>query len=46
MRYRCEQMGIKTVPVCWKGIIPDEEIFTGVSCELTDPGEFVQELAE
>ena len=22
MRYRCEQMGIKTVPVMWKGIIP------------------------
>ena len=25
MRYRCEQMGIKTVPVLWKGIIPHEE---------------------
>jgi len=23
MRYRCEQMGVKTVPVMWKGIIPD-----------------------
>ena len=23
MRYRCEQMGIKTVPVMWKGFIPD-----------------------
>ena len=22
MRYRCEQMGVKTVPVMWKGIIP------------------------
>lgn len=22
MRYRCEQMGVKTVPVLWKGIIP------------------------
>ena len=22
MRYRCEQMGIKTAPVMWKGIIP------------------------
>ena len=23
MRYRCEQMGVKTVPVLWKGVIPD-----------------------
>jgi hypothetical protein len=23
VRYRCEQMGVKTVPVMWKGIIPD-----------------------
>lgn len=22
MRYRCEQMGVKTVPVMWKGVIP------------------------
>lgn len=22
MRYRCEQMGVKTVPVMWKGAIP------------------------
>lgn len=25
MRYRCEQMGVKTVPVMWKGIIPSKE---------------------
>ena len=25
MRYRCEQMGVKTVPVMWKGIIPEDE---------------------
>lgn len=25
MRYRCEQMGVKTVPVMWKGIIPLDE---------------------
>lgn len=25
MRYRCEQMGAKTVPVMWKGIIPEDE---------------------
>ena len=23
MRYRCEQMGVKTVPVMWKGTIPE-----------------------
>lgn len=23
MRYRCEQMGVKTVPVLWNGIIPE-----------------------
>lgn len=25
MRYRCEQMGVETVPMLWKGIIPHEE---------------------
>ena len=25
MRYRCEQMGVKAVPVLWKGTIPEEE---------------------
>lgn len=25
MRYRCEQMGVKTVPVLWTGYIPEEE---------------------
>ena len=25
MRYRCEQMGVKCVPVMWKGIIPEYE---------------------
>lgn len=46
MRYRCEQMEVKCVPILWKGTIPEEEIFTGVSCELTDPGEFIREKAE
>lgn len=46
VRRRCEEMGVKTVPVFWKGIIPEEEIFTGTSCEFTDPGEFVKEMAE
>lgn len=46
MRYRCEQMGVKTVPVLWQGIVPDEEIFTGVSCEYNDPGEWTLQKAE
>ena len=25
MRYRCEQMGVKTVPVFWRGFIPEVE---------------------
>jgi hypothetical protein len=25
MRYRCEQMGVKCVPVMWKGTIPTED---------------------
>ena len=27
MRYRCEQMGVKTVPVMWKGTIPEDLSF-------------------
>lgn len=46
MRYRCMYMGVKTVPVEWAGFIPDEEIFTGTSCELTDAGQFVLEKVE
>lgn len=38
MRYRCEQMGVKTVPVMWKGIIP-EDLKTEDFFE-TDGGEF------
>lgn len=57
MRYRCEQMGVKCVPVMWKGLIPteDEDFETFVSGdndygvpELTflTPGEWVKKLAE
>ena len=34
MRYRCEQMGVKTVPVLWKGIIP----YTEDDLDSTIPG--------
>ena len=38
MRYRCEQMGAKYVPLLWKGIIPDSVEFTA--------GEYIKEKAE
>ena len=34
MRYRCEQMGVKTVPVMWKGVIP----YTEDDLDSTIPG--------
>ena len=37
MRYRCEQMGIKTVPVMWKGVIPKYEDYIYV--DRNDNGE-------
>lgn len=37
LRYRCEQMGINTVPVLWKGYIPDD---------VENAGEWVKNLAE
>ena len=44
MRYRCEQMGVKSVPVFWKGYIPEHP------ASKDDPtitaGEWVQNLAE
>lgn len=42
MRYRCEQMGVKTVPVLWNGIIEGKRIETN---EIA-PGEWVQNIAE
>lgn len=50
MRYRCEQMGVKCVPVFWKGYIPERRalmvnIETGETHEQT-PGEWIQSKAE
>lgn len=45
MRYRCEQMGIKTVPVFSKFIIP-EEVYNETEYQATDCGAYVQEVAE
>jgi hypothetical protein len=42
MRYRCEQMGAKTVPVFWKGTIDGKRIECG---EIT-PGEWIKNIAE
>ena len=39
MRYRCEQMGAATVPVLWKGTIPNEQ------SDVT-PGEYIKSIAE
>lgn len=46
MRYRCEQMGVKTVPVMWKGIIPAH---TGDAAAVRlgqDAGAWIKEKAE
>ena len=43
MRYRCEQMGVKTVPVFYKGFLKEPDDWTGG--EWT-PGEFAKMLAE
>ena len=44
MRYRCEQMGVKTVPVFWKGIIPDHPSST--ADDTISAGEWVRNKAE
>lgn len=44
MRYRCEQMGVKTVPVLWKGTIP-ENPGTAEDPTIT-AGEWITKVAE
>ena len=47
MRYRCEQMGVKCVPVLWKGTIPDIENDPALPEELWEtPGSFIKDVAE
>jgi hypothetical protein len=44
MRYRCEQMGVKCVPVFWKGFIPEVENTLYIdknNNDEVDPGEVV-----
>lgn len=45
MRYRCEQMGCKCVPVMYKGFIPDE-INGEIHMNNFTPGEWVKAIAE
>lgn len=50
MRYRCEQMGVKCVPVLWRDFIPDYEMkffdmATMQEYEQT-AGEWIKEIAE
>ena len=44
MRYRCEQMGVKTVPVMWKGTIP-EYAATSNDDTITS-GDWIKNIAE
>ena len=50
MRYRCEQMGCKCVPVLWKGFIPERstliyDLETNTEHEET-AGEYIKNIAE
>ena len=46
MRYRCEQMGVKTVPVMWKGTIPENPCDPDYMPEYNFSGEYVKKKAE
>ena len=46
MRYRCEQMGVKTVPVFWKGIIPAHTADEAAIRLGQDAGAWIKEKAE
>lgn len=47
MRYRCEQMGVKCVPVFLKGYIPDSfyQVVDSTGTLVT-PGEYIKDIAE
>ena len=49
MRYRCEQMGVKTVPVMWKGTIPRYDLLNGehvMKGEEWSAGDWIKSIAE
>lgn len=48
MRYRCEQMGVKCVPLLWRGFIPDMvQLPDNVGSPMAvDAGEYIKSVAE
>ena len=50
MRYRCEQMGVKTVPMMYRGTVPTTSYIynpeTGECDKKVDAGEWVKSVAE
>ena len=46
MRYRCEQMGVKTVPIMWKGIIPKYTLSDLAVGEDISAGDWIKDIAE
>ena len=44
MRYRCEQMGAKTVPVLWRGVIPENP--ATAEDDTVSAGEWIMKVAE
>ena len=44
MRYRCEMMGAKTVPVLWKGVIPENP--ATAEDDTVSAGEWIMKVAE
>ena len=44
IRYRCEQMGVKCVPVMWKGIIPQNP--ASQTDDTISAGEWIKNVAE
>ena len=48
MRYRCEQMGVKCVPVFYKGYIPEYTLLPDAvgSPQETDAGAYIMKIAE
>ena len=47
MRYRCEQMGVKTVPVLWRGIIPEIDNDEALMEDMKETaGTWIKDIAE
>ena len=47
MRYRCEQMGVKTVPVLWKGTIPEIDNDEALMEDMRETaGTWIKNIAE